>query len=70
MKKKNLNIRKKLVLNKEMIAHLDKLAQLQVAGGISGKICEPPVSGTGCGCDMNTCGIIICTAAGCAGEVM
>ncbi len=64
MKKKSLKL-SKLSLNKETITDLNNDAQNNIKGGITGKVC-PPVSGTGCGCDMATCGIIICTAAGCA----
>lgn len=63
MKKKSLKL-SKLTLNKETITGLSNDAQTNVMGGITGKVC-PPVSGTGCGCDMATCGIIICTVAGC-----
>jgi len=71
MKKKSINLNKKLSLNKETITGLNNKLQEQVVGGISGKVCVP-VSGTGCGCDMRTCGIIICSAAaacGTTGEV-
>lgn len=63
MKKKSLQL-SKLTLNKEMITGLNNEAQTNIKGGITGKVC-PPVSGTGCGCDMQTCGIIVCSAVGC-----
>jgi len=67
MKKKTLHISKKLLLNKDLITTLNQQAQRAIEGGISGKAC-PPLSGTGCGCLMDTCGIVVCTAAGCAAD--
>jgi|GEM_PF-1756876 len=63
MKKKKIELNKKLTLNKETVSNLQQQLE-QVKGGISGKGCVP-MSGTGCGCGVQTCGIIVCTAAGC-----
>jgi hypothetical protein len=59
MKKKKVDLNKRLLLNKETINHLNSKIQQAIIGGATGT-CEPPVSGTGCGCDMKTCGIILC----------
>jgi hypothetical protein len=66
MKKKNITLSKKLFLDKETIVELNNDLKENIVGGIAGTIKTPGIglSGTGCGCAMQTCGIVVCSYAG------
>ncbi len=67
MKKKNISLSKKLFIGKETIAELNNDTKENIVGGIAGTIVKTPgggLSGTGCGCAVNTCGIVVCSFNG------
>lgn len=67
MKKKNITLSKKLFLDKATIAELSKNTTENVIGGIAGTIIKDGgigMTGTGCGCAVQTCGIVVCSYAG------
>ena len=69
MKKKNINLNKKLFLAKETIVELNKEATAHIGGGkaIGGinDLQKTPVgTGTGCVCAVQTCGIVVCSFNG------
>lgn len=66
MKKRKIELSKKLLLNKETITGLSPAQQQEVEGGRPVKGGDSEyfcASGSGCDCQKNTCGIIICQVA-------